>query len=165
LNNLRHFLLVLLIVPFSSAFADWESTLFPREFRTESSLAKATAIARESNKHVIVYATRTNCPPCDVLRSRLRRDEIAKPYRDSYVFTAVWNSSMSSAERENYRQKYDVQGAPTWIVFTNTGQYVCTARGAFSSDEEGAKLHQDIQARLTSSEALPTNGPQRCIKS
>jgi thioredoxin-related protein len=165
LNQLRHLLLVLLVVPVSFAFADWESTLFPREFQTESSLAKAMVIAKESNKHVIVYATRTNCPPCDVLRSRLRREEVAKPYRDSYVFTAVWNSSMGSTERENYRQKYDVQGAPTWIVFANTGQYVCTARGAFFSDEEGAKLHQAIQTRLTSSEALPTNGPQSCIKS
>ena len=147
------------------AMADWESTLFPKDFQTESNLTKATATATLHKKHVIVYATRTNCPPCDVLRSRLRRDDVAKPYRESYVFTAVWNSSMGYSEREDYRRKYDVQGAPTWIVFKNTGQYLCTARGAFFSDEDGLKLHQAIQAQLASTEGSPTSGPRSCMTS
>ena len=155
---------LLVCVPVT-VIADWESLLFPKDFQTESNLTKATATATQHKKHVIVYATRTNCPPCDALRSRLRRDDVAKPYREGYVFTAVWNSSMGYAEREDYRRKYDVQGAPTWIVFKNTGQYLCTARGAFFSDEDGFKLHQAIQAQLASTESLPTSGSRSCIAS
>lgn len=161
--KLRNLILIAtLLLPLKAAFADWESILFPKDFQTENNRAKATATAQQSGKHVIVYATRTNCPPCDALRYVLRTDSVAKQFRDAYVFTAVWNSSMGNAEREDYRNRYGVQGAPTWIIFTNTGKYVCTAPGVFLNAEEANARHKAIQARLANvSETSPT-GPERC---
>lgn len=143
--------------------ADWESSILPRDFATESSLANAVAAARKTGRQVVVYYTRTNCPPCTVLQSRLRKDGVAKPYRESYVFTAVWGSSMGYAERETYRTQFGVRGAPTWLVFTNEGQYVCTSGGGFESDEGALVLHQAIQRLLVSPNEATSTAPRRCV--
>jgi hypothetical protein len=119
--------------------------LLPDGFAHEDSLAKAVATARGSDRAIIVYYTRTNCPPCGSLQRRLRKEEVGAPYRDGYVFTAVWGSSMGSYDRESYRTQYWVQGAPTWIFFNRHGKYVCTAAGGFTSDEAGAQLHKTVQ--------------------
>ena len=145
----------------SCASADSERSILPRNFDTASTLHKAVAVAKEKNKAVILYYTRTNCPPCTVLQSRLRKEEVAAPLRAAYVFTVVWGSYMSYNERESYRRRYDVQGASTWIVFSSNGEYVCTASGGFNSDKGGRRLHEAVQARLAtlagSSEADPTH--------
>jgi thioredoxin-related protein len=131
------------------AHADWESAIIPKDFMTASSLERATEEAKKANRAVILYYTRTNCPPCDVLQGRLRKPEVAAPYRSSYVFTAVWGSSMDRMEQQRYRDKYGTRGAPSWVVFGSDGQYVCSAPGGFQSDEEGGALHTAIQAKLT----------------
>jgi thioredoxin-related protein len=160
----RLFLFLTLFLAWSVSFADWESALFPGDFQTENSLLKAASSAEKVGKHVIVYATRRNCPPCDALKSLLRIDTVAKPYRDAYVFTAVWTSSMGSTEREDYRQRYGVQGAPTWLVFTNAGKYVCTARnGVFETEEQSTRLHQAIQMRLVNTTDGSSTSPRKCI--
>ena len=142
-----------------SAVADWESSILPRDFKTENTMAKALATARGSGRQVIVYYTRTNCPPCNALQARLRKEAVAKPYRDSYVFTAVWGSSMGHAEREDYRTRYGVQGAPTWLVFTEEGKYVCTSGGGFESDEGAMLLHQAVQSKVASPTEAAAPGP------
>jgi thioredoxin-related protein len=153
---------MLLVSPF--AFADWESTILPRDFQTDNSLAKALASAKQSGKSVIVYYTRTNCPPCNVLQGRLRKEDVAKPYRDMYIFTAVWGSSMGNAERERYRQEFAVEGAPTWIFFRNDGTYVCTASGGFRSDLAGTELHQVVQSKIVEPyKTGAANKPLSCI--
>jgi thioredoxin-related protein len=146
------------------AFADWESTILPRDFQTENSLAKALASAKQSGRSVIMYYTRTSCPPCNVLQGRLRKEDVAKPYRDMYVFTAVWGSSMGNAERERYRQEFAVEGAPTWIFFRNDGTYICTASGGFRSDQAGMELHQVVQSKIVAaSKTGVANEPLTCI--
>lgn len=146
-----------------AAVADWESFILPGDFQTESSLAQAIVTAKRTDKHVIVYYTRTNCPPCNVLRSRLRSEVVARPYRDSYVFTVAWGSSMGSVERDQYRQRYRVLGAPTWLVFANDGRYVCTAAGGFQTDEGGQALHQAIQAQLPGAAQWSDAEPRNCL--
>jgi thioredoxin-related protein len=144
------------------ASAEWESHLLPRDFDMASTMEKALVLAKQKDKAVIVYYTRTNCPPCNVLQSRLRQEAVAAPYRASYVFTAVWGSSMGHAERESYRKRFDVQGAPTLLVFNNAGQYVCTARGGFFTTDEATKVHAAAQTYL----AMPRSadqGPRRCV--
>jgi len=138
--------IALLVSGSGSALAEWESTILPQSFRYESSFAAASARASEENKTLIVYYTRTRCPPCDWLRAMLKKESVGAPFRDNYVFTVVWGSSMGYKEREQYRSQFGVQGAPTWIVYNPKGQYLCTARGGFDSDEGGAKLHAAVQA-------------------
>ena len=140
----------------STAFADWESTILPRDFKTESTLSSALATAKQTGRDVIVYYTRTRCPPCEVLQGRLRNESVAKPFRESYVFTVVWGSSMGLQEREDYRQRFAVDGAPTWIVFNSAGSYICTSSGGFSSDEGGSQLHAVVQKRLAAIPATAT---------
>lgn len=131
-----------------SAFAAWESSILPSDFAQESSLERATARATKEGKAVIVYYTRPRCPPCDILQSRLKVEEIAGRYRENYVFTAVWGSSMNAGERDHYRSAYDVQGAPTWIFFSGEGKYLCTSGGGFRSTDQSVKLHAAVQALL-----------------
>jgi thioredoxin-related protein len=145
------------------ASADWESAILPRDFKTESTLAKALTVARDTDRQVIVYYTRTNCPPCTVLQARLRKDAVAKPFRESYVFTAVWGSSMGHAEREEYRSRYGVQGAPTWLVFTREGKYVCTSGEGFESDDGAVALHRAAQVLLAAQTEPAASGPRRCL--
>ena len=147
----------------ASAVADWEALILPRDFQSESSLAKAVFAAKQAGKHVILYYTRTNCPPCRVLQGRLRIESVAKPYRESYVFTAVWGSSMGDSEREHYRRRFGVLGAPTWLAFTNDGKYICTSSGGFETDQGAAALHQAIQAHLAGAEENASNEPRSCI--
>jgi thioredoxin-related protein len=147
-NAVRMLASVMLIQMSTLAFADWESTILPRDFQSENSLVKALDSAKQSGRSAIVYYTRTNCPPCNVLQGRLRKEDVAKPYRDMYVFTAVWGSSMGNAERERYRAEFGVEGAPTWIFFRNDGTYVCTASGGFRSDQAGMELHQIVQSKI-----------------
>ena len=163
MTTVRNVLPIIFVVACSTTFADWESSILPRDFKTESGLSKALTAARQSGQHVIVYYTRTNCPPCRQLQARLRKESVAKPYRDSYVFTAVWGSSMDSTEREHYRQRFGVQGAPTWIVFKNDGQYVCTSEGGFETDEAGEQLHKALQSLLAAPSADGSSDtPRRC---
>jgi thioredoxin-related protein len=140
----------------SLAHADWESAILPKDFMTASSMSRALEEGKKTNRPVILYYTRTNCPPCDVLQGRLRKPDVARPYRESYVFTAVWGSAMDRMEQQRYRDKYGTRGAPSWVVFANDGQYVCSAPGGFQSDEEGATLHTSIQTKLTA--PRPTEG-------
>jgi Thioredoxin-like len=130
------------------AHADWESSILPKDFMTASSFDRAIDEAKKAKRPVILYYTRTECPPCTVLQGRLRKDEIAKPYRDGYVFTAVWGNAIDRSERERYRSRYGARGAPTWIAFSEKAEYVCTAPGGFQSDGDGATLHTAIQAKL-----------------
>lgn len=146
-----------------SALSFFESSILPSDFRTENSMSKAVAVARDSGKGVILYYTRTNCPPCNALQARLKQDDVGKLYRESYVFTAAWGSSMSSAEREDYRARYGVLGAPTWLLFTNEGQYVCTSDGGFRSQTAGVELHQAMQTLLAAPEAAARSGPRHCM--
>jgi hypothetical protein len=134
----------------------WESALLPKDFQTASSLHKALTLASSGKRPVILYYTRTNCPPCSVVQGLLRGETAGGLFRDAYVFTALWGTSMGHAERETLRSRYDVQGAPTWVVFRHTGEYLCTARGAFSTADEAAALHRAIQTRLASGTAFPS---------
>lgn len=144
------------------ADANWESYILPASFDTADSFAKAIALAKEKNKAVIVYYTQTNCPPCNLLQSRLRKEEVAGPFRAGYVFTAIWGTRISYTERENYRSRYGVRGAPTWLVFNRSGEYVCTSGGGFDTDEGAQTLHEAIQLRLSAT-ALPVGGgPRQC---
>lgn len=142
--------------------ADWESHLLPRSFDHADSLPKASALAREKNKAVILYYTRTNCPPCNWLQGQLRQDSVGQPYRDNYVFTAVWGNGMSSKEREQYRSRYDVQGAPTWLFFNAAGEYVCTSRGGFASPEDAKNLHEAAQQLLAAATGSVPDRPRNC---
>lgn len=72
-----------------AARADWESAILPKSFQSEGSLPKALEVAQASGRSVIVYYTRTNCPPCNVLQSRLRDPSIGAPFAQDFVFTAV----------------------------------------------------------------------------
>ena len=152
----------LLGISCQTALAAWESSILPTGFQHENSLASASARAARDGKTAIVYYTRTQCPPCNALQSRLRKESVAAPFRDHYVFTAVWGSSMGSSERETYRSQYGVQGAPTWIFYRQDGQYLCTASGGFSSDEHGARLHAAVQ-QLQTSAGTPPVGPRECL--
>lgn len=162
MRNIRTYVL-LLALPFSAAIAEWESTLFPQDFETENTLSNAISTAKKNGKHVILYATRSNCPPCKSLQALLRKDGIAKSYRESYTFTALWHSSMSQSELADHKQRYGVGGAPAWIVFTNTGQYICTARGGvFDNEIDGIKLHQSIQLLIASAKESTSYAPRYC---
>lgn len=121
--------------------AERESKVLPQSFDTAGSLDEAFVLAKEKNKAVIVYYTRTRCPPCTILQSRLRREEVAAPFRDEYVFTALWSRLMDREKRAYYRDRYDVVGAPTWLVFDSGGGYVCTSIAGFKSDKAGKRLH------------------------
>jgi hypothetical protein len=144
----RLILTALLATPIA-AYADWESSILPKDFHTASSLTRAIENGKQSGRPIILYYTRTSCPPCDVLQARLRKEDVAKPYRESYIFTAVWGSSMGQMDQQRYRDRYGARGAPSWIVFTSDGRYVCTAVGGFKSDEAGAVLHKAIQAKVS----------------
>jgi hypothetical protein len=133
--------------------------LLPKDFQTASSLDKALALGSSGKRPVILYYTRTNCPPCSVVRALLRGDAVSSMFRDGYGFTALWGTSMGSVERESLRGQYDVQGASTWVVFRYTGEYLCTARGVSSTAEEAAALHHAIQERLASSTAGAGSAP------
>lgn len=131
-------------------WSDWETHLLPRGFQTASSFEEARALAEKSGRPLIVYYTRTNCPPCTLVQRLLRQDMVGNVYRDSYVFTAMWGSSMGFTQRESLRALYGVRSAPTWIVFRSNGSYVCTARGVFSTEAEAAGLHRAIEGILNS---------------
>ncbi|MDX1527927.1 MAG: thioredoxin family protein [Gammaproteobacteria bacterium] len=130
------------------AEADREEKILPRDFDTAATLDQALTLAKAKNKAVILYYTRDRCPPCNMLQSRLRRESVAAPYRDGYVFTAVWGNRMDRDERAYYRDRYDAFLAPSWVVFTSGGEYVCTSLGGFTSDKGGKRLHEAIQLRL-----------------
>lgn len=156
-------LFICLTMMCAPVLASWESHILPSDFDSADSLEKAIALAKQKDKAVIVYYTRTNCPPCDALRSRLRSDEeIAASFKTNYVFTVVWGSSMGRDERENYRNRFGVQGAPTWIVFNANGEYVCTSSGGIYTNENGKKIHEAIQSRITAGAQKSETGPQRC---
>ena len=160
---MRYYILalaLLLLFP-GSARPAWEAAILPRGFSHESSLQKAVDRAKVTGRAVIVYYTRTQCPPCDALQARLRKDSIGEPFRSGYVFTAVWGNSMSNTEREHYRIRFGVQGAPTWLVFNSLGDYICTARGGFGSDEAGLKLNDNVQELLKSGASAPSE-PVEC---
>ena len=144
------------------AYGDWESSVLPKGYSTESSFERATQAAKGSEKSVIVYYTRTNCPPCQVLQSNLRREEIRAAYEPRYVFTVVWGNGMDSREREEYRTKYKVFGAPTWIIYNRQGEYLCTSSGGFANPEAGLRLHQVLQDVLISKIELGTEAPRNC---
>lgn len=145
------------------AAAAWESVVLPEGFAWESSLSEAAGRAQRENKAVIVYYTRTNCPPCDLLRARLRSSEEMKAlYGQNYIFTVVWGSSMSRAEREEYRSRFDVRGAPTWVVFSPQGQYVCTLHGGVWPQDGGEQMHQRLQALIREQGSAAQPSPRPC---
>jgi thioredoxin-related protein len=143
------------------ALADWESSLLPSDFDHASNLANATKLADEKGKAVVLYYTRTNCPPCTVLQGNLRNPAIGAPFKAGYVFTAVWGTSINRSEREAYRSKFDIQSAPTWVFFTGKGEYVCTSRGGFESGEHGARLHEAVKVLLASDSRSAS--PRACL--
>jgi hypothetical protein len=145
-----------------SASAAWESSILPSDFAMESSLERATSRAAKEGKAVVVYYTRTRCPPCDILQSRLKVEEIAGRYRENYVFTAVWGTSMNAGERQHYRAAYDVQGAPTWIFFSGEGKYLCTSSGGFRSTDQSIRLHAAVQALLQQPRPDSDPAPRAC---
>lgn len=145
------------------AYAEGEARILPRDFAKEGSLESATIRAAKEGKAVVLYYTRTQCPPCEILQWRLRKEDVAANYRESYVFTAVWGTSMNYTERQHYRSTYNVGGAPTWIFFTSDGQYLCTSSGGFSTDEHGARLHAAVQARLKQPSQKVSTGPRACM--
>jgi hypothetical protein len=52
------------------------------------------------------------------------------------------------------------------VVFRNTGDYLCTARGAFATAAEADALHRAIQQRLGSNEAGASGtagAPRACM--
>ncbi len=162
MKRIFELLITLLLSVSSLVHADWEGYLLPDGFAHQDSLAKAIATANGSGRAVVVYYTRTNCPPCNNLQRRIRKEEVGAPYRDGYVFTAVWGSSMGSYERDSYRTKYWVQGAPTWIFFNRHGKYVCTAAGGFTSDEAGTQLHKTVQSLLATPIEGESAAPRSC---
>lgn len=158
----RLLLASVLALAFGPLFAAWESSLLPSDFAHEDSLERAASRAAKEGKAVVVYYTRTRCPPCDLLKSRLRIESVAKPYRENYVFTAVWGSSMNFREREHYRSAYNVAGAPTWLFFNAAGKYLCTASGGFFSEEQSANLHSAVQALLSQADTGDALSPRTC---
>lgn len=145
----------------SSALADWESSLLPRDFDHASSLAEATKLANEKGKAVVLYYTRTNCPPCTVLQGNLRNPVIGAPFKAAYVFTAVWGTSINRSERDAYRSKFDIQSAPTWVFFTGKGEYVCTSRGGFESGEHATRLNEAVKGLLAAD--TRQTSPRACL--
>ena len=145
----------------SYAHADWEASLVPRDFDHASNLADATKLADEKGKAVVLYYTRTNCPPCMVLQGNLRNLMVGAPLKAVYVFTAVWGTSINRSEREIYRSKFDVQSAPTWVFFSGKGEYVCTSRGGLESNEHAVRLNEAVKA-LLASDARSTS-PRSCL--
>lgn len=148
------------------AWGSWESLVLPPGFSWESNVPDAAARARREDKPLIVYYTRTNCPPCDVLRARLRSNEtLRETFKQHYIFTVVWGNSMNRTERDEYRQRYDVRGAPSWVLFHPQGGYVCTLHGGVWPQEDGAEVHELLQTRLksfdTEAAAAPTARPCR----
>jgi hypothetical protein len=165
MSAIRLHLVLFTLLLSGHSHADWESSVLPSGFQTENSLQKALATANGSRRSVIVYYTRTNCPPCNVLQGRLKNPDVGGPYLNGFVFTVVWGSSMGNAERESYRQRFNVQGAPTWIVYRADGRYLCTSQGGFASDAAGAELYEAITKRLASSAPTGTEGvPRACIQ-
>ena len=160
----NHSLLIICVLSLFSvvAQAEWESHLLPRSFDHADSMPKALALAREKNKTVILYYTRTSCPPCNWLQAQLRQDSVGQPYRENYVFTAVWGNGMNSDERQQYRSRYDVQGAPTWLFFNADGGYVCTSRGGFASPEDAKVLHDAVQQLLAAATGPAPDRPRNC---
>lgn len=144
-----------------SAHADWESSLLPRDFDHASNLADATKLADEKGKALVLYYTRTNCPPCTVLQGNLRNAEIGAPFKAAYVFTAVWGTSINRSERETYRSRFDIQSAPTWVFFTGKGEYVCTSRGGFESGEHALRLNEAVKGLLASDSR--STSPRACL--
>jgi thioredoxin-related protein len=163
-RGFTQFVALSIMLASSAALADWESSILPSTFQMESSREKALATAKQSGKHVIVYYTRTNCPPCNVIQYYLRTNEdVARPFRESYVFTAVWGTAMGRAERDEYRTKYDVSSAPSWLVFTNAGEYVCTARGGFDGVAGAAQLHAALKEKLAAPPTDATLAARACL--
>jgi hypothetical protein len=78
------------------------------------------------------------------------------------VFTAIWGTSMGRAERDEYRTKYNVSGAPSWLVFTSAGTYVCTARGGFEGPEGAARLQAALEAKLKAPPTDATHEVRSC---
>ena len=145
-----------------AAYADWEGSVLPDGYTTESSLEKALQTARSREKSVIVYYTRANCPPCQILQSNLRREEIRRAYETHYVFTVVWGNGMNYSKREAYRSQYKVKGAPTWIIYNRNGDYLCTSHGGFRNPDAGLKLHKQLQDAISLEVPLNNQGPQNC---
>ena len=146
----------------TTANADWESSLLPHGFSHQKAIEQAVAEGKRTTKPVIVYYTRTNCPPCNVLKGILRSEPTAGIYRERYIFTAVWGSSMGHTERERYRSLYNVQGAPTWLFFNSDGDYVCTAHGGFSTADGAKLLNDSVQNLLKSSVNRTSPEPRSC---
>lgn len=69
---------------------------------------------------------------------------------------------MGRSERDEYRTKYNVTGAPSWLVFTNAGTYVCTARGGFEGPEGAARLHTALQSKLNAPSNDATHEARAC---
>ena len=153
---------VMLALASPNALSEWESFLLPKDFAHQNSLTKAVTEAKRTGRHVILYYTRTKCPPCEVLQRELRNESTALLFKDRYVFTAVWGSAMGHSERELYRSRYAVQGAPTWLVFTNEGEYVCTAQGGFDSGEGAKRLHEAAQRLLAAQESRASQIARNC---
>lgn len=155
-------LLLILLAPLR-AYADWEAHLLPAEFQHKSSMQEAMVLAEQANKDIIVYYTRTNCPPCNRLQAQLRQQPIRDLFGGRFVFTAVWSSSMNGSERDHYRQNFGVRGAPTLIVHRKTGEYVCTSVGSFNNENEALEVHKAISEKLKAKAVPPASAPVPCV--
>lgn len=145
-----------------TAYADWEWFVLPSGYTTESSLERAFQTARSHEKSVIVYYTRTRCPPCRALQSNLRREAIRKAYAPHYVFTVVWGNGMDSSKRKTFQDRYNVLGAPTWIIYNRYGDYLCTSHGGFRNPEAGLMLHRRLQNVIATSVPQTHQEPRNC---
>jgi thioredoxin-related protein len=127
-------------------------------------MREAMALADQANKDIIVYYTRTNCPPCRRLQGQLKQQPIRDLYGNRFVFTAIWGSSMDRAERDRYRQTFGASAAPTLIVHRRTGEYVCSSVGFFDNEDAAVAMFKAISAKLEA-KALPSvSAPAPCVQ-
>lgn len=108
-------------------------------------LDAAVAKAGEQQKWVIVYYTRSSCPPCNHVQGQMKRDEIRSGFADDFIFTVIWSNGMNTTDREKYRSRYGVMGAPTWLVYNERKEYICTASGGFGTFEAGLELANTVK--------------------
>lgn len=152
----------IIVMSSQAAHGAWESLVMPKGYEVGASLDDALLKAKEQQKWVIVYYTRSNCPPCNYIQGHLKNEAIKRGFADDFVFTVVWGNGMDTSKREDYRTRYGVIGAPTWIIFDSKGEYICTANGGFNSYEAGLELSERLRKVKASASAETTTVAVPC---
>lgn len=75
-----------------------ESLVIPKGYQVAASLDDALAKAKDQQKWVIVYYTRSNCPPCNYVQGHLKNDAIKSGFANNFVFTVVWDDGMDTTK-------------------------------------------------------------------